>query len=256
MNNRFNVFKEKLSASENVTLDFVGSSIVWGLNHCTEEETIVSFFAKFFAENFVGYNVVRYDGIVENELLPVKRFDGPNSVAYRKAGAPTAAIIKNGVGGNTVRRAINRKEDFIGKMPDGRFADLTFFMFGINDALFTDKDKFVNPCVFEKNYNELMDIMMKNTDSATVIMSTTFNGDFPLAEYRNIAEKIAKERDIPFIDTYSLWQNHFIAGTERFGQREWLAEEPSYDSCHPTPKGSFETAKFIFEKFRDLTEKR
>ena len=239
-------FKKKFSSGEAVTMEFIGDSITWGLNHCTAEETFVACFARLFAKKF-DFKVVRYDGIVESEALPLAGFDEPIPVGG-KENAPEAAVIRNGVGGNTVRRAINRKQDFLRKMPNGKSADIVFLMFGINDALASDKSKFVTPDVFEKDYEELLSLF-KEEDALVVILSPTYNGvKYPLDEYAAVSKRMAEKHDLPFIDTHALWKDHYRKWRRRFGEGGWLSKSKT-DACHFSPKGAKRTAEFIFDKF-------
>ena len=243
-----NAFKSKLSDKRDITIDFVGDSITWGLNHCSAEETFVAFFARFFSEKYDNYKVIRYDGVVKTEALPIDHFDGPIAVGG-KEGAPTATFIRNGVGGNTVRRAINRKQDFLGKMPNGDDPDLTFLMFGINDALYSDKAKYVTAEQFEMNYDELISLLLDNTPTQPIVISPTYNGiDHPLDDYAEVSRRIAARYDLPFIDAHKLWSEHYSEGAPHFGQGGWLSESKS-DACHFSPEGAARTAEFLFDAF-------
>ncbi len=250
MINDISAFKKKLYGGSDVTIDFVGDSITWGLNHCAANETFVSRFAELLAKNF-DFRVVRYDGTVESEALPLAGFEGPFFVGGEKE-ARQAAVIRNGVGGNTVRRALRRKQDFTGKMPNGKNADLIFLMFGINDALSSDKSKFVSPETFERDYEELLSVL-NSEDALVIILSPTYNGtNYPLDAYATVSKKIAAAHGLPFIDTHALWINHYRKWRRRFGQGSWLSKSKT-DACHFSPKGASKTASYIFEEFLKLT---
>ena len=239
--------KVEFSLRKPLTLNFIGDSITWGLNHCSAEETYVAEFARLFAKKFTEYKVVRYDGTVETEALPLTGFEGPFFVGGTDGG-PEAAIIRNGVGGNTVRRALNRKQDFTGALAGGRPADVNFLMFGINDALASDKSKYVTPDKFEKDYEELLSLL-KAEGAVIIILSPTYNGlKYPLDQYAAVTEKLAWKHGLPFIDTHKLWMEHYSKKAPRFGQGDWLSESKT-DACHFSPEGARQTAKFIFDKF-------
>ena len=239
--------KVEFSLRKPLTLNFIGDSITWGLNHCSAEETYVAEFARLFAEKFNGYKVIRYDGTVETEALPLAGFEGPFLVGGTEDGAE-AAVIRNGVGGNTVRRALNRKQDFTGTLPNGRTADVNFLMFGINDALASDKSKYVTPDKFEKDYEELLSLL-EAEGAVIIILSPTYNGvKYPLDKYAAVTEKLAVKHGLPFIDTHKLWMEHYQKDAPHFGQGDWLSESKS-DACHFSPEGARQTAKFIFDKF-------
>lgn len=249
MNDSLLSLKKNIRSRRPVTLDFVGDSITWGLNHCSPEETFVAEFARLFAGRFRDYKVVRYDGIVKSEALPIERFEGPIAISG-ESDLPQAAVIRNGVGGNTVRRAINRQADFTGEMPNGKSADVIFLMFGINDALRSDKSKFVTPDRFEKDYEELLSVLKKE-EALPVVLSPTYNGvNYPLDDYANATERVAARHAIPFVDTHKLWLDHYDKALPLFGQGDWLASET--DGCHFSPEGARQTARFIFARFCDV----
>ena len=232
----------KLLKSKNrITIDIVGDSVTWGLNHCSEDETYVAYFAGMLAEKFSSASVYRYDGITHNELKPMEKFSEPIQVSKTNC-AKRIDVIKNGIGGNTVRRAINRINDFTGVLANGEPADITVFMFGINDALKSDEMKYVKPEKFYNDYEELLNKFEKCEKSQVVIMSPTTN-DQTIDEHVKMAEKIASERGLLYIDQNKMWNEHFDASKPNFGQGDWLSDV-SWDACHPTPKG----AKAIAEK--------
>jgi lysophospholipase L1-like esterase len=204
----------------------------------------VAVFARLFAEKFTEYSVIRYDGKTEGALEPIKTFD---KTVVKDKGRATASFIKNGVGGNTVKRALNRKENFIGKMPNGEYPDLTVFMFGINDALTNDASKFVTPDVFYEHYKELIELMFSKSPSAIMLMTPTFNGPEKLDEYAQAVRRIAKEYGLEFIDLFELWKEHYNPSKDRYGQGDWLSDTKG-DACHPTPNGAKAMAKYIFEQ--------
>ncbi len=249
MNDSLLSLKKNILSRRPVTLDFVGDSITWGLNHCSPEETFVAEFARLFAKRFTDFSVVRYDGIVKTEALPIERFDGPIAVSG-EGDLPQAVVIRNGVGGNTVRRAINRQADFTRKAANGESADAIFLMFGINDALYSDKSKFVTPDRFEQDYEELLSVL-KQEKALLFVLSPTYNGvNYPLDDYAEATKRVAARHDIPFVDTHKLWLDHYDKTLPRFGQGDWLLSET--DGCHFSPEGARQTAKFIFERFCEI----
>ena len=251
---RLATVREKLKRGDCLTLDFIGDSITWGLNHCTPEETFVAFFARRFATAFPHYRVTRYDGIAESEALPISHFDGPFSVGG-EGNLPEITVVRNGVGGNTVRRAIRRKENFLGKMPNGKHADLAFLMFGINDALSSDRDKFVSPERFEADYEELLALLLREPDLLPLLITPTYNGvNYPLGDYADVVRHTAARHSLPLLDAHALWTAHYSPSAPRFGQGSWLSESKS-DACHFSPEGAAATADFLFDGFlRLLTE--
>ena len=70
-------FLKSIKNNENITIDFVGDSITYGLNHCRPEETYVAKFAAFLGEKYKSHTVLRYDGIGKGEFENLQSFDGP-----------------------------------------------------------------------------------------------------------------------------------------------------------------------------------
>ena len=77
-------FIRKLERNDDITIEFVGDSITHGLNHCREDETYVAKFALLISKRFKNYTVCRYDGVVADELSPMKSFDGPIFVSQKE----------------------------------------------------------------------------------------------------------------------------------------------------------------------------
>ena len=248
--NKYGIIAKKLEHGEELTLDFVGDSVTRGTNHCTEDETYVARFASYLAEAFPERTVRRYDGIAPNELLPVDHFEGPKTVS--EAGTLPVDVIRNGVGGNTILRAKKRIGDFTGTLANGKRPDVTFLMFGINDALIKVADRYAPPEVFKENYRGLINaIREKNPETLFVIMTPTTN-DQDVSLHARRARELCLEEDIALIDTNALWSEHYDPDAENFGHGDWLAG--GRDACHPTPKGAEATGKFIFDEFVKLME--
>ena len=243
-------FVERLKRNEDVTIEFVGDSITHGLNNCRLEETYVAKFAALIAKKFENYNVFRYDGIVRDELSPMERYDGPILISHRE-NASKIDIIKNGIGGNTVQRALNRIDDFTGVLVNGRKPDVIFTMFGINDALKSDSQKYVTSEQFKENYKRLItEVKERNPEAFIIMMSATYN-DQSVDEHCKKSKELAGEENIPYIDLHELWINHYRADADHFGQGDWLAND--IDACHPTPKAAYILAEKIYTEFLKIT---
>ena len=241
--------EKKLENKDNYTINFVGDSVTWGLSHCTAEETYVAQFAKILAQKFPQFTVRRYDGIVSNEMQPMNRFDGPIMVSEDR-GTKTIDVIRNGIGGNTCVRALNRIDDFTNTLANGKEADITVLMFGINDALQSDASKYVTPEQFKINYKALIDeIRTRDPDTYLIIMSATTN-DQTIEAHCEKTKELAEEEGIYFIDLHSLWQEKYDASASNFGYGDWLASP--YDACHPSPIGAKASAEFIYENMVDV----
>lgn len=231
-----------------VTLNFVGDSVTHGINHCTDDETYVAQFAAMMASGFPECTVRRYDGIQGEELAPLLGFEGPILVSSGVENGGIIDVIRNGVGGNTVARAHKRIGDFTGVLANGRASDVTFLMFGINDALDNDPAKYVPVEVYRQNYLALLaDIRRRDPQTAIVILSSTYNGD-SIRPYCEAARRLAEDEGLPFVDLFALWMDHYDPAAPHFGQGDWLSD-CAWDACHPTPKGAEATAKCIFDAF-------
>lgn len=239
----FDDITRKLASQDELTINFAGDSLIWGKNYCDSEQTIVARFAYKLAEKFPQKSVIRYDGEVERENEPVKNFS--SRLVGKGTGNGKISVIKNGVGGDTVRRALNRSADFTGKLANGKFADITFLLFGTNDSLACDPSKYVPLDVFERNYAELTELILEKKPTCKIIPISPNNSNFPIKEYCCIIEKTARSFGFPFIDVFSLWQSHYSDGAPNYGQGEWLSGDP----YHPSPIGAEKTAEFIFGKF-------
>ena len=240
---------DRINKGENYLIIAVGDSITWGLNHCNEEETYCAELARLFAKSMPEVNVVRYDGIVKQERSPLYGYSEPKTVQNGSKGRLT--LVKSGVGGDTVQRAINRFDDYAGGFINGESPDLFLLMFGINDALASDPDKFVSPEQFYNNYAVLCD-MLKNSNpkAEIVLMPPTYNDGGTGAQscldpYCEKVIELAQRNGLQYIDTHRLWMEHLIVGSDNYGQRDWLSGATG-DSCHFSKKGANYTAEYIF----------
>ncbi len=241
----------RLSENKKFVLHVLGDSITWGENHCTSEQTYCAELARLFATAYPECTVIRYDGIVESESKPLSHFSEPITV---QAGNETEiVIIRNGIGGNTVRRALNRRQDFIGKCVHGCDPDMFLMMYGINDGLKEDRSKYVTPQQFYENYSELCDLLAQANPSAKVVLMTPSYNDSGNSEnsvldpYCEKVKRLAKERGLSLIDVHRLWMEHLVLGGEHYGQGTWLSGVKG-DFCHFSPEGGKATAEFIFSK--------
>ena len=237
---------ERINNNESITIDFVGDSITYGITHCRDEETYVAKFTSFFARQFAEYTVNRYDGNFEDDMGNMTSFDGPILVSVG-SGKGTVDIIRNGIGGNTVKRALNRIDDFTGTLANGKRPDITFLMFGINDALKPNVERYAEPSVFKVSYKEMIDkIKASNPETAIILMEPTYN-DWSVAEHAEKVRELAEEYGFPCIRLHTLWMEHYDEKAHNFGQGDWLGG--GCDACHPTPLASEITAKYIFDDF-------
>lgn len=250
-------FFKKIENGEDAILCCVGDSITYGLNHCLAEETYTAKLAVQFGFKYPDTAVLRYDGnCTDNAYDPINGYTGPILVHSGEKGRLT--VIRNGIGGNTVARLINRIDDFTVLLPDGVKPDVITVMVGINDALSEDANKYVTPEQFKLNYRKLLNLLAERLPDTAVVLLTPSYNDNGLCEksrlepYCDAVKLLAKEYSLPLIDVHSLWMKHLIIGSNHFGQREWLSNS-KYDACHPTPLGAEMTARYIFDSMTDLS---
>lgn len=231
--------KQLLKTQNTVTFTFIGDSITWGLNHCTAEETYVACFAEEMAKAFPNAKVIRYDGIVRDELSPILRYD---AITIQEEANGTIHIIRSGVGGNTVARAMARKQDFTGVLPSGTKSDYIFTMFGINDALRSDPTKYVPAEVFKENYRMLLQMLKFDTPNAKIAVMTATTNDQSIDDHVQVTYELIGEESVKLIDMNALWKGQYDSQKGNFGYGDWLAT----DACHPTPKSAQIMAQKIF----------
>lgn len=82
--------------------------------------------------------------------MPLSRFDGP---VFVQDGEKCITIVRNGVGGDTLRRVLNSSKDILGEF-EGSFPDFFFIMLGLIDAL-NDPIKYI---VSDGYYNNLVEL--------------------------------------------------------------------------------------------------
>ena len=241
----------RINKGENYLIIAVGDSVTWGLSHCSEEETYCAGLAKLFAKSMPEAKVVRYDGIVKEERRPLYGYSEPKTVQSGSKG--TLTIVKCGVGGDTVQRAINRFDDYSGEFINGKSPDLFLLMFGINDALASDPDKFVSPERFYNNYSVLSDMLKNSNPNAEIVLMTpTYNDEGTgtqscLDTYCEKVIELARQKGFQYIDTHKLWMEHLIVGSDNYGQRDWLSGAIG-DTCHFSKKGAANAANYIFSE--------
>jgi lysophospholipase L1-like esterase len=233
----------KMTEAQKYTVFVVGDSITAGFNATDSEHTYTACFARGLAAHFPERRVSRYDGIwyptKDHALRPLKSYEGPITV---QEGTRQLTVVRSGIGGNTVRRMLDRKEDFIGKELGGSTADLYIIMVGINDALSNDPTKFVEPEIFEAHLHELLnDIEQGNPMADVILMTATYNDEkietaSCLEPYVERMRSVAETRELPLIDQHRVWMEHYRADAPNYGQGDWLSGVDG-DFCHPSDRG-------------------
>ena len=242
-----NTIKAKLENNGTVTITFVGDSITQGTSHCTDDETYVAIFTECLKNDFPECKIVRYDGRAVGEVKPL---DGYNEVLVQDGEKGRINVLRSGVGGNTVLRAINRFSDYTGVLPCGTRSDFVFTMFGINDSITAVAAKYVTDDVFKKQYAELIEKIKESEPQAQIIIMPATTNDFDITAHVKRTFELASEKNLPLIDTFALWCEHYDAGADNFGHGDWLKGGP--DACHPMPKASKIMAEYIYNKFKEL----
>ena len=248
---------KELRESYEYCIVFVGDSITEGARATSAEETYVAHVARGLAREYPKRRVIRYDGIrhptEDGHLLPLLTYGDPIEVQGGEGG--TLTVVRSGIGGNTVRRLLNRTGDFIGKEFGGRRADLFILNLGINDALKSDPRKYVTSAVYGEHLNTLLDEMERGAAGTDIILMTpTYNDDGTsqkshLAPYVDRMRAIAEERRIPLIDLHRAWMDHLTVGGENYGQGAWLSGVVG-DLCHPSDTGHEAIARLVLENLK------
>lgn len=243
---------KKIDVSEEFLIFTLGDSITNGSISTSLENSYTAVLTRRIAERYSDREVLRYDGrqskTPDGELLPVDHFDGPTRVQEGNGGKLT--VVRCGIGGNTVRRLINRRGDYAGRAFEGRVADLFTVMVGINDSLRGDPSKYVTPEQYKKDLYELLALLENANPQADVILMTpTYYHDGSTREsyldlYAEKMTEVARECALPLIDTHKLWMDRMALGGEGYGQGDWL---PS-DKCHPGDVGHKALGEFIFSE--------
>ena len=191
------------------------------------------------AKAFPASNIIRYDGIVKDELSPLLRYD---ATTIQEGTYGTIHIVLSGIGGNTVARAMARKQDFIGILPSGTKSDYIFTMFGINDALRSDPTKYVSAHVFKENYRILLHLLKADAPNAKIAVMTATTNDQCIDDHVQVTYELVQEEAVKLIDLNALWKEQYDTQKGNFGYGDWLAT----DACHPTPKSAQIMAQKIF----------
>ncbi|MBO7250794.1 MAG: SGNH/GDSL hydrolase family protein [Clostridia bacterium] len=239
---RADVIESRLVNGKDVTFVFVGDSITYGRNFCEADETYVAVFAQLMAKKYPDASVYRYDGIYESEMHPIHTYE---KFQISKGKKGNIHVIRSGVGGNTVARANERFFNYTGILASGTCSDFIFTMFGINDSIKSDPQKYADEDTFEARYRALLGkLRFTEPQAELIVMSATTFYD-RINEYVKRTYKICREERIPIIDLFSLWQDHYDPSAENFGHGDWLVA----DACHPSPTASRVMAEKIFNDF-------
>ncbi len=228
---------KKMTEAEEYLILMLGDSITQGCGASSPETNYVAEFTRLMAKKFPNRTLLRYDGRVVSEQLPLDGYS--DAVSVQSGTDKKLTVVRCGVGGNTVRRLLNRRDDYAGREFDGRVGDLFFIMLGINDSLIKTPEKYVTPEQYKKDLCELLDLLATtNPEADAVLMTPTYyhDGSAPTSYLDLYAEQmieVAKEQRLPLIDLHRMWMDHMVIGGAGNGQGDWLP----HDKCHPGDKG-------------------
>ena len=240
---------EHMKADDNYVIFVIGDSLTEGQGASDPERLdYTAKFAEKLAEQLSDKTVYRVDGKRNNDataiIYPNK---GKHVPVQRVSGASEITVVRCGIGGNTVKRIIDRSYDFIGKKIRDNTGDLFIIMSGINDSSSGNAAKYASPPAYKKNLSTLLDMIYAEHPEADVILMTpTYSGNDgrTLDMYAKQMIDLGAERNIPVIDMHQLWMDHWVKGAENYGQGDWLADG---DSCHPTDIGHEAIADYMIK---------
>ncbi len=238
----------RMVESREFVLVTLGDSITLGALSSSAEHTYTACLARALGAKMPEKTVLRYDGKQVDELLPLGGFGEAVFVQQGRKGKLT--VVRCGVGGNTVRRLLNRRDDYAGRKFEGRAGDLFTVCLGINDSLKKDPAKYVTTEQYKSDLCELVDLLAKTNPKADLIfMTPTYHHDgstpdSDLTPYAEVMKEVAADREIPLIDLHRKWMEHMVVGGELYGQGDWLKS----DKCHPSDVGHAKMAEQIMEE--------
>ncbi len=237
----------KITNSKDYMITFIGDSVTWGAGKTSEENSYPALFAKKLKTKFADRTIIRYDGVMNGERVPLKEYSAPVTVNEGTNGKIT--IVRSGVGSSEVTHTINRmNSDFMGTA-NGRLpkkADLFVIHLGINDH-----GHGATPQVFKERLVELVSQMLSRQSETDIILMTPTSSvssskapaeDNPLNKFSDAMKEVAQEFGLAVIDVHQLWMDHYVQGGPFFGMGEW-----HYDQWHPSDKGYAAMADKIFE---------
>ncbi len=241
---------EHMKDDPNYLIFVIGDSLTEGQGASDPERfDYTAKFAEKLAERIPEKSVYRIDGKRNNDATAIIYPNKGKHVPVQRVSGTSDEIVvtRCGIGGNTVKRIINRSHDFVGKELRGVTGDLFIIMSGINDSSAGNAEKYASPPAYKTQLNELLDMIYAEHPEADVILMTpTYCGNDgrTLDMYAKQMKDVAAERGIALIDQQQLWMDHWLKGAPNYGQGDWLAEG---DSCHPTDIGHEAIADYMIK---------
>jgi len=240
---------QHMNDDPNYLIFVIGDSLTEGQGASDPERfDYTAKFAEKIAERMPNKNVYRVDGKRNNNATAIIYPNKGKHVPVQRISGVTDEIVvaRCGIGGNTVKRIINRSYDFIGKELRGTTGDLFIIMSGINDSAAGNIEKYASPPAYKTQLNELIDMIYAEHPEADIILMTpTFSGSDGrgLDMYAKQMKDIAAERQIALIDQHQLWLDHYEKGSGKYNQGDWL----EMDTCHPTDIGYEAMADYMIK---------
>ncbi len=230
---------QKIIDSESYLIFSIGDSLTEGQGASDKENLdYTAQFTNKLAELLPEKSVYRVDGKRNNDTQSVRYPSNPRRITTGTTNSKLT-VVRSGFGGHTVKKITARSHDFINKEIKGETGDLFIICSGINDSAMGNKEKYAIPPKYKQQLSDLIDmIYAAHPDADVILMTPTYVGQdgSTLRMHANAMRALAEERQIALIDLNKLWMDHWIEGSENYGQRDWLNSGVE-DSCHPSDIG-------------------
>lgn len=223
----------RLQRGESIDIEIVGDSVTAGL-HVSDTDTYSSRIAVALASSYPNATVIRYDGTYPSEDNPINTWT--RNVIQTGTSRQVIVIRRNGVGGDTVMRAMRRRENYVGTISNAYNepfrADLILICLGINDSLSTDPAKYAPSDLYRFGLITMVQEIRRRTNAEIVLMTPTWAGTTTnLLSYQASMKQAADSLGVGVIDLHQMFLDHY-SGTGVSGQGDW-----HYDTYHPNATG-------------------
>ena len=228
---------KKMAESEEYLIFTIGDSVTEGQGASDPKtKDYTAMFAKKLGEVFAEKSIYRVDGAPNSTYTGVVYPEEAVKV-QTGTGDGEITVARCGVGGDTVKRVLNRTSDFINKEIRGQTGNLFIICLGINDSFRLDLNKYAAPPIYKQQLSDLIDkIYEAHPDADVILMTPTYTNEF--GDYSNVlnmyvryVNDLAKSRGIACIDLNAVWMAHLDTSLHN-GQGDWLK-----DGCHPSDIG-------------------
>ena len=230
---------QKMAESDSYLIFSIGDSLTEGQGASDRENLdYTAQFTKKLGEIFPEKSIYRVDGKRDNDTQTVRYPSNPRPI-QKGTGTSKITVVRSGFGGHTVKKITARSSDFINKKIKGETGNLFIICSGINDSSMGNSEKYAIPPKYKQQLSDLVDmIYAAHPDAEVILMTPTYVGKdgSTLRMHANAMRALAEERQIALIDLNKLWMDHWIEGSENYGQRDWLNSGVE-DSCHPSDIG-------------------